>query len=307
MNNKSVIITGATGMIGSSLIKLLVDAGYHINAIVRPNSAKLSNIVSSDNVEIIECDVNNLAQLESKGLRGDIFYHFGWDGVFGDDRSNVIKQESNVHNTLSALALAASSGCKKFIIAGSQAEYGLQTTPLSCSTIAMPITPYGIAKKAAFELGCIYGKQLGVQVCSGRILSAYGIGDNHYTMVMNLLSNLMAGKTCDLTSGEQIWDYIYSEDVARAFLMIGERGVDGKAYPVGSGNGRPLKEYINIIYDKVGNSSAKLNFGAIKLGDTAIKHLVADISELTADTGFLPQHTFSDGIVKTIEWIKATN
>ena len=107
------------------------------------------------------------------------------------------------------------------------------------------------------------------------------------------------------TKGEQIWDFIYAGDAARAFRLIAEKGVHGKVYLIGSGIGKPLREYIEVI-GKETNPDVPIGFGKIPYGDKQVMHLCADITELTEDTGFVPQVSFEEGIRNTVEWVRRT-
>ena len=104
----------------------------------------------------------------------------------------------------------------------------------------------------------------------------------------------------ELTPCEQIWDYIYVGDAARALAAIADSGRDGKVYPLGGGCGRPLREYVEILRDAVA-PGGEIRFGAKPYYPHQPMFLVADIGELTADTGFVPEIPFADGIRKILE------
>ncbi|GHV00354.1 CDP-abequose synthase [Clostridia bacterium] len=305
---KRAIVTGASGFIGSELVRLLVQDGIQVLAVVRPGSLKKNRLVQSSLVRVCECDINHIRSLCHMGLteRFDVFFHFAWQGVYGPARDDVFLQSADMINTLAAIQTAKDLGCEKFVGAGSQAEFGLMSVgeKISCRTPSRPLTPYGVAKAASRQLGSILAARLEIGFNWGAILSAYGPGDSPRTMVMDIAHKMLAGKKCDLSSGEQIWDYIYSTDAARAFYAIAAKGVNGKTYPVGTGEGRPLKSYIFDMYDVIGNGESKLNFGGIPLSDGAIRYLCADIAEFTADTGFRPEIPFKEGIRTVAESLK---
>lgn len=308
MKISHIVVTGASGMIGSHIIDLAIAKNISVDAVVRKNSKKLNNIPISDKVNIIECDLNDISNLSKLINRPcDVFFHLAWNGVFGNDRNNVYNQKDNISNTLKAINVAAELGCKKFVLAGSQAEYGIKNEVLTCNTVPNPINAYGIAKNTAFQLGKVLAEQLGIEINNGRILSAFGDRDNDYTMISSSIIKMIKGEQVDLSECTQIWDYIYAIDVARAFMAIAESGVNGKAYPIGSGNSCELKSYVEEIYRLVANDKSTLNFGAIKLSTNAVRHLECDISELTADTGFVPKYSFNEGIIRTIDWLKNRN
>lgn len=289
-------------MIGATLTRLLLAEGKQVCAVVRPKSGKLANLPECPNLKIVECDINNLRSLSEKLQDNfDAFYHFAWNGTFGNSRNDTYLQTMNIQNTLDALKSAADLGCKVFVGAGSQAEYGRYDGKLSPDTPCNPENGYGIAKYTAGKLSAIYARQLGIKHIWARILSVYGPYDNDFTMVMSTIQKLLNGERAQFTKGEQLWDFLYSEDAARAFKLMGEKGKNGAVYCVGSGQAKPLREYILQIKDAI-NPSLELGIGELPYAQNQVMHLCADINALTKDTGFHPQVEFEAGIKKTINW-----
>ena len=102
-----------------------------------------------------------------------------------------------------------------------------------------------------------------------------------------------------------MWDYLYSKDAARAFLLLGEKGIAGKIYCLGSGKVLPLKEYIEIICKET-KTEKRPEIGSIPYSPRQVMYLGADISELQNDTGFIPQCSFVEGVRETISWYQDT-
>ncbi len=119
----------------------------------------------------------------------------------------------------------------------------------------------------------------------------YGPFDRETTGAMFCINALLQGKKPSLTKSEQQWDYIYSRDCAKALYLIAEKGRHGAAYPVGSGQARPLSEYFECIRDCI-DPSLPLGIGEKPYPPGQIMHLCADITELTKDTGFMPEYSF---------------
>ena len=299
---KKAVITGPTGAIGMALIQCLTDNGIDVVAVVRPGSARADRIKESEHVSVVYCDLKELDKLPSLIEGGaDVFYHFAWDGTFGDSRNNIYLQNNNVKYALDAVDAAYELGCKTFIGAGSQAEYGRYEGDLNASVPAFPENGYGIAKLCAGQMTRIACQQKGIRHIWTRILSIYGPYDGDKTMVSSTIIKLMNSEKPSCTKGEQMWDYLYSKDAARAFMMLADGGVDGRVYCLGGGIARPLKDYINLIRDAVGND-VEIGFGDIPYSDKQVMHLCADIKELTKDTGFTPIYTFEQGIGETVGW-----
>lgn len=301
---KNVIVTGATGMIGASMIEQMVADGIHVTAVCRPNSRKMGNLIKHELVDIVECDINNLHSLTTMlHAKYDTFYHFAWDGTYGASRDDAMLQEKNIYNTLVAVETAHTLGCKVFVGAGSQAEFGFVEGELSDEIPKNPITGYGIAKYTAGKLSAVMCKQYGMRQSWGRIVSTYGPRDNSYTMVMSSIIGMLKGERIAFTKGDQIWDYVYGGDCSRAFYLIGKSGKHGKAYTIGSGKSRLLRDYILDIRDIV-NPGLEVGIGEREYYPNQVMRLCADISELTNDTGFVPEIDFKEGIRRTMEWYK---
>lgn len=301
---KKVVITGATGMIASALIRKLIKENIQVLAICRPNSSKINNIPLNKLVTVYECDIADLQKVKADIKDTyDILFHFAWNGTYGSSRNDSYLQNNNIQYTLDAVTLAAQLGCTTFIGSGSQAEYGRTEDKLSSKTPINPENGYGIAKYAAGKLSGIYAKQLGLKHIWTRILSVYGPCDNEFTMIMSSIDKMLKGEYTAFTSGEQQWDFLYCDDAADAFYNIAERGKDGAIYTIGSGSTRALKDYITVMRDSI-NEDLNIGFGEIPYVQNQVMKLCADISELTNDTGFVPQITFEKGISDTIKWCK---
>ena len=291
---KKIVITGATGMIGSSLAKCALDQNMEVLCIVRKDSSRLGNLPKSERLKVIfsgQEDYAHLDILESY----DVFYHLAWDKTFGASRDDTDTQTANIRYTLDAVRLAKRLGCKKFIGAGSQAEYGLVSEPLKSEMRVNPESGYGVAKYTAGKLSRLLCSQLDMQFNWVRILSTYGPADSAHTLIMYTIHELLSGRSPEFTKCEQIWDYLYCDDAARAFLAVGEKGIDGKTYPLGSGNGRKLSEYLEIIRDIIA-PDIPLQFGKKDYYPHQPMYLCADISDLTNDTGWKPEISFEEGI-----------
>lgn len=302
---KKAIVTGPTGAIGTALIRQLVDNNVEVYAICRRFSNRVDKIVNSSLVHIIRCDLKELDQLpELMDERGfDVFYHLGWDGTFGDSRNNVEGQLNNVAYTIAAVEAAHRLECKKFVGAGSQAEYGNVDGILTAQTPTFPTNCYGMAKLFAGQVSRVRCNQLDIEHVWTRVLSVYGPNDGKNTMVMSTIAKLLTNEAPQLTKGEQTWDYLYEKDAGKAFFLIGEKGISGKTYCLGSGTSRPLYEYMNLIWHETGVETPLL-LGAIPYQPNQVMHLSADISELSKDTGFVPCYSFEAGIKETIDSVR---
>lgn len=298
------IITGPTGAVGISLIQELCDHGWEVVAVARPHSKRLDAIPRLKNVTVVECALENIKNLSDyvEG-KADVFYHFGWDGTYGNSRLDVQEQNKNVGYTLEAVSAAKKLGCSVFVGAGSQSEFGHVQGVLHPDMPCRPDNGYGAAKLAACHMSRVMCNNLGIRHEWCRIVSLYGPFDGDQTMVMSVIRNLLEGRKPSCTNGDQIWDYIYSKDAARAFRLVAESGKDGEIYCFGTGKTRTLRQYIEEIRDTI-DSNLEIGFGELPYYQNQVMHLEADIANLKNDTGFEPGYTFEEGIRETIDWMK---
>lgn len=299
-----VIITGPTGAIGIALIQECIKNNVEVLAICRKNSKRRKNIPRSPLVDILELNLDEYHLYEPQNIQKcDVFFHFAWNATIGNGRNDMMLQNENVRYALDAVLLAKKLGCNTFIGAGSQAEYGRSNEKLTSKTPTFPENGYGIAKLCAGQMTRIMCQQQNMRHVWMRILSIYGPHDGEMTMVSSTIKKLLNGEVPQFTKGEQMWDYLYSKDAARAMLLLAEKGKNGKIYCIGSGQKRPLAEYIQDIRDAI-DPALNLDLGAIEYSSNQVMYLCADIDELTKDTGFVPTTKFKDGIEETIMWMK---
>lgn len=296
---RKYVITGATGLIGRALIKEITAAGDTAVALVNPESRRADGLLGcvdpAGALEIYPCSADAYADFEVGELRADAFIHLAWAKTSHLDRDDVYSQLKNVEYTLDAVRLAAKMGCRSFVGAGSQAEFGRVSEAISGNTPANPESAYGIAKYTAGKLSATLAKKSGMRHNWVRILSIFGEDDAPTTLISYLVKCFSEGVTPELTKCEQIWDYMYVSDAARAIIAVADRGIDGRVYCIGSGKGRKLSEYVEDIRDAFA-PDAKINFGAKEYYPHQPMYLVADISELEADTGFRVKYSFDEGV-----------
>lgn len=273
----------------------------------RPGSGNIKNLPEHENLRVVECDLSDLRFLDGMtGGRFDGFYHLGWAGSYGGGRNSAELQLLNVQYTLDALEAAKNLGCRFFLGAGSQAEYGLMEAAADENTPERPQTMYGAAKLSAGALSRVKAAQLGLFHIWVRIFSVFGPYDEPRTLIYHVIRSLLNGETPALTAATQIWDYLYADDAARALELAAQKGKNGALYCVGGGESHPLREYIERVRDIV-SPGAKLGFGEIPTAPNALRFLSANISRLKRDTGFSPETPFEEGIKKTLLYIKGAD
>lgn len=303
---KTAVITGATGAIGRALIKACIEDGYEVLTVVHKTSPRAQVLETIDHCHVLRLDLNDydkaMDELKNQDIcleNYELFFHLAWMAPFGKDRDNLELQLDNIRAALAAVRFANDLGCKAFIGTGSQAEYGRVEGMLSPDTPAFPETGYGICKLCSGQLTRLSCEQLGLRHIWCRVLSVYGPYDRDQTLISYAVRSMLNNEDTEFSPCEQMWDYIYSEDAARAILLAGKKGISGNVYMIGSGEVHPLKEYIQTISNITGYSK-DIGFGKRPYNDKQVMYLQADTSELK-ELGFAPKTTFEYGIKAYID------
>lgn len=301
------VITGATSMIGAATARSLLDAGHEVWAVVRSGTGKMNRLPQSSDLHTVACDISEydkLPQLISETC--DVFYHFAWQATGGPEVRNslIYQQASNVPLTVVAVDAAELLGCKKFVGAGSQAEFGLHDIDcISPCAPCDPIQPYGAAKFAAGKLAMAEAAARGIDCAWVRIFSVYGPNDRPGSLIGFVTRKLLAGERPALTPAQQRWDFLYESDAGDALRAIGESDAGSKVYCLGSGQARSIQSYVEDIRDII-DPSLELGIGEVSYPPNCVMNLCADISELQADTGWAPKVGFAEGAGCTVAYIR---
>ena len=299
---ESAVLTGPTGVLGTALVQKLAEAGVATYVVCHRDSRRNATILDHPCIHKIECDMEEIGNLpELIGKSVEAFFHLAWLGTqVNSNRMDMYLQNANVKYALDTVYVAKKLGCKVYIGAGSQAEYGRIDGVIHPDSSTNPISGYGMAKLCAGQMTRALCKGFGIRHIWPRIVSIYGKNDGEKTLVRTLIRTLQAGEIPKLTTGEQMWDYLYSDDAAEALYLMAEKGKDGAVYVLGSGKSRKLKEFMIDIRDVV-NKDMPLGLGEIPYLHDQAMHLEADISNLTRDTGWKPKTLFKDGIYQLIK------
>lgn len=314
---KKAYVTGATGAIGMALVAELLKNNIEVKVFLRKDSERSGRIAESFGEELksgnISVEYVSLEELKhfmenvyTRGRQDRVFYHLGWSGTFGKLRNDAGLQQKNVEYTLDAVRLAGRLGCTKFIGVGSQAEYGRVSTRLTPDTDTAPENEYGRAKLAAGVSSRELCRELGIEHAWVRVLSVYGPYDGMNTMITSVIRGLLKGDRVSLTKGEQMWNYLYSEDAGKELYLLGAKAVrNGAVYILAGSEEHSLKEYVVRLCRAMDADDKLLGFGDVLYGAGQVMCLTADISALCSDTGYIPDTIFEDGIKKTAEWVKS--
>ena len=295
----TAILTGASGFIGAAVLAELSRRKIRTLVLLRPESgrSRTAQLPADDIFIFSKLDEPALSE-KLRAQQPDVFIHCAWRGVGGQERNTEFQFAENVPLSLASVELAAACGCKQWVGLGSQAEYGNANRILDENAPTQPTTLYGQAKLAAGNESLALCGQKDLAGAWLRIFSTYGPGDHPHWMIPHVIREFLSGRAPLVTKCEQMWDYLFVTDAARAIASVVDEKISG-VYNLGSGDAWPLKKIIETIRAEL-KTAVQPAYGAIPYRPDQVMHLQADIAKLRAATGWRPQVSLENGIRETV-------
>ena len=162
---------------------------------------------------------------------------------------------------------------------------------------------YGGGKLIAHVMCMSVAVDIGIDLIWPEITNAYGVGEFSPRMVNTTIRKVIRGEAPQFTAGTQHYDFVYIDDVARAFYLIGEKGKPFHEYLIGSSTARPLREFLLEMKASIA-PDLDFIFGDIPFTGIDLPLEKFDCSQTERDTGFKAEISFGEGVRRTMEWLK---
>lgn len=299
---QKAIITGADGFVGSNTVQCFLDNGIEVLALdilSEPRRLKAQTGLEYKCVDI--SDVHQLLDAVPFG-EYETFVHFAWMGSAGPQRMDYNLQLQNAINTVECLKAAKQLGCQRFVCAGSIMEREVEAAVHTQGSRPGMGYIYGMGKHIAHCLCKSVAAEVGIDLLWPMITNAYGVGELSPRFVNTTLRKIINDEPLQFTAGTQNYDFVYVTDVARAFYAVAKDGVPFKEYLIGSGNARPLKEFIIEMQQALAPDNKPL-FGDVPFTGTNMPLSAFDTTDIEQDCAFKPEVSFADGTRMTMEWL----
>ncbi len=294
LKNKRILVTGASGFIGSRLCRILQNQELELHGISRKSKDNMGK-----GVKYWVADLTEMARVKTvlARIRPDIIFHLASHVVGARTMENVMPAfMNNLQSTVNLLVAATEIGCQKLVLAGSQEE------PLPEDVEAIPSSPYAAAKWSASAYARMFHALYRTPVSIARIYMVYGPGQGDETkLIPYVTTSLLQEITPKLTGGTRKIDWIYVDDVAKGLLSIAlAKGIDGRTIDIGSGSAVTIKNTVNKL-QRIVNSGVQPVFGDIP--DRPMETIrVADIEKTYDTVRWKPEIDLQQGLEKVVTW-----
>jgi nucleoside-diphosphate-sugar epimerase len=304
-------VTGVAGFIGSHLTGALLDRGAQVVGVdsfsdYYARELKQRNLEENrgrDGLRFVETTIHdaNLPQL----LDGvtHVFHLAAQAGVrksWGSDfRTYTL---NNVDATQKLLEACVGRPLERFVQASSSSVYGDRAPiPMREDALPRPVSPYGVTKLAAEQLGHLYHVNYGVPAVAMRYFTVYGPRQRPDMAFNRFIRAALNDQPITMYGdGEQTRDFTYVADAVAATLAAGERGVPGTAYNIGGGSRVSMNHVLKII-EQIAGRPLKVTREGTQKGD--MRDTYADTSLARKDLGFVPTVSLEEGIQAEYRWL----
>lgn len=280
----TVLVTGGSGFIGRSVVRLLVERGEA--PVVLPHRWR------------------GLKGLESLLPPGDVdgCIHLGWYADTRDYLVNVAENRQSLEDSLDLVEIMGLRGCKGFVVAGTSAEYATSDQALSEVAPIAPWSVYGAAKASLHQLLRSSLAPAGMVVSWARIFNVTGPGEDPNRLLPHVARSVLAGREVPLTTGTQVRDFLHVDDVAEGLVQALYAGRPG-AYNVSSGRGTPLSQVLTQLAEALGDP-ALLKFGERRRGEHDPDTMVGSNAALRG-LGWRPRHDLTQTLTSVADYWRA--
>lgn len=302
---KTVLVTGATGFLGSHIAEELVKRGFQVVALKRSTSNLWRCKEFNEQIRWIDCD--NLIDAESEIINSNpvILIHAAWNGVKASDRDNWIEQETNLSFLVSLLEIAKKAKISKIIALGSQAEYGNFEGYINEDYKCNPNNAYSSIKVCASTILKSCAEQNEIDWYWVRIFSVFGPREEKNWLIPATINNLLEKKMMELTPCEQKYDYLYIKDFASGILSIIEKtsAVSG-IYNMSSSTSIKIKDILSFLEGKISPKQKLLHIGALPYRLNQVMHMQGNSDRFFQTFNFKPKSNIYEGLEETLDYYR---
>jgi nucleoside-diphosphate-sugar epimerase len=307
------LVTGAAGFIGSHLSAALLDRGASVVGVdcftdYYPRAVKEKNLAEHRLRDGFRFAETRLQDADLPALLNEVTHVFhlaaqaGVRKSWGKDFRTYT--DNNIDATQRLLEACVALPLTRFVYASSSSVYGDNATiPMREDALPQPVSPYGVTKLSAEQLGYLYYVNYQVPATAVRYFTVYGPRQRPDMAFHKFIKAAIKGDELVLYGdGEQTRDFTFVSDAVAATIAAGERGVPGRAYNVGGGSRVSMNQVITLI-EEVAGRPLTVRREATQKGD--MRDTYADTSLARQDLAFEPKMSLKEGIEAEYRWLSS--
>ena len=318
LSNKTILVTGGAGFIGSNLCEALLEKGNKVICLDNFATGKEENItplLDNSDFKLIEGDVRKLEDCLKATKDVDYVLHQAALGsVPRSIKDPITSNDVNVSGFLNMLVAARDNGVKRFVFAASSSTYGdSQSMPKVEDIIGKPLSPYAITKYVNELYADIFSKTYGLETIGLRYFNVFGRKQDpngaYAAVIPKFVSQLMKGESPVINGdGNYSRDFTYIDNVIQANLLClitTNKKAINNVYNIAYGDRNTLNDLMEYLKDYLSEFDSKISnieiiYGPNRAGD--IPHSHASIQKAKKLLNYNPQFSLQKGLKQAVKW-----
>jgi len=318
IQNKSVLVTGGAGFIGSNLCEALLQGNNKVTCLdnfITGKKDNLTPLMSNPNFNLIEGDIRNIKDCEQAVKGNEIVLHQAALGSVPRSIADPITtNEININGFLNMLVATKNEGIKRFVYAASSSTYGdSKELPKLEDNIGMPLSPYAVTKYVNELYAHVFSNLHGLETIGLRYFNVFGRKQDpngaYAAAIPKFIKAFMNHDSPKINGdGSQTRDFTYIDNVIQANLLAGSTQNNeavNKIYNIACGGQSVLLDLVEQLRSLLTNfdphiQNIAIDHGPERIGD--VKHSLASIKRAQTLLGYRPSHDVNQGLREAIEW-----
>jgi nucleoside-diphosphate-sugar epimerase len=301
-----ILITGASGFVGSHLTETILKYGAIVRVLVRKDLGSARHLMSIHNLEVVHGDLTKFSSL--RGLTDDIdlVYHLATARKDKETYKNMKKllwiNTQGVENLLRGCS--KSSSVSRIVLVSSSAVYGDPGhSPICEDNPLKPNSFYGVSKAAAEMIAHAYVRTHSLPIVVARPSAIFGPRQQQPNVVPKMIHDGLRFDTLRISDPAATRDFIYVEDIVKGLTLMGiTPGIEGEIFNLGTGSETSLRDLAEIISQRLPASVQIIVDQSLSRGLQEIYHCALDWSKAASRLKWAPTMRLGEGIGLTVDW-----
>lgn len=309
LSGERVLVTGASGFIGSHLTRRLIAEGAQVHALTSTVSSVYPTrlLEVRDRISVHEASLTDRGALSlvAAAVRPSYVFHLGAYTHVGKSWQRVDEcVQVNVQGTINLLMALEPFGYTRFVNVGTSEIYGDIDVPYRENAAVHPISPYAVSKHTAEEFCRLFADARSWPIVRVRPFNAYGPMQSPDRVIPEIITRALQQQPLKMTLGKQTREFNYAEDLADGMIRAATApGIDGELFNLGCGEEISMRALATMLLDRMGNP-VEAEFGALPERPIEIPRMYADAGKARERLGWQPSTGLEAGLDRTIAWYR---